>query len=123
MAGQLFLFLGGTGRDPGTLGQRVEQQLVRDDVELLLGLALDVHLAGPADHVLNARAAHLHRDGLARQCDRRDHGTDLGPALPCVQVLAEGSEVVSDEARPALNHARCPFRGIATAPLGPRGAT
>ena len=71
--GGFFVLLGRDARDGGAAAKTLHQDVIRDDVELLLRLA--VHICGTifAQHIFDARAAHLCRDCLGGQRQGGQH--------------------------------------------------
>ena len=59
------LFLGGHRAQPSAMIERLDDDFVGDDIQLLLHFALHVHVIGGAQDVGKAGAAHLVRDHLS----------------------------------------------------------
>ena len=81
----IFVFFRRHDGHVAAVAQKLQQRLIRDDVELLDLLALDVRFARDADDAGQSRAANLSRDDLGGQ---RDSGQQPGE-------LAAGARMVS----------------------------
>ena len=96
-AGREVHLLGDDGRDELPVGEGLEEDVVREGVELLLLLALDVRPAGGTEDLGEARAGEDARDPLPRERELREEGGELAGRL---RVAALGLEEVAVEAGP-----------------------
>ena len=78
---RFFIFLGCDARDGGPAAEALHEDVVRDDVELLLGLAVHVRAAAFAQDVFDARAAYFAAIAFAAR-DRADSTHVKSPVAP-----------------------------------------
>ena len=95
------------------------EDVVGDDVELLLGLAVHVGGAVFAEHVLDTRAAHLRRNRLRGQGQRRQHPREVARGALMLRfslqnVRLERRNVQSGDYRPSVNPELEPGTGTPT---------
>ena len=95
---RLLVLLGRDDRDAFAAAERAQQNLVGDDVELLLLLALHVLAADRAEHVVEARAPHVRRDHLRRDRERREDPRERAGGLGVVLLLLQDVGLQRDEA-------------------------
>src|SRR5690606_18837860 len=94
---RLLVLLGGDHGHALPAPEVADQDLVGDDVELLLRLALHVHLPGVAQHVLEAGAAHLCGDHLGGDRQRREYPGECTGGLGGSLLLLQDVRLDGDE--------------------------
>ena len=95
----VFGFLRCHGAEPPAVIHRLHDDLVRDDVELLLGLALHVLRAGGAEDVGQPGAADLVRDHLRRHREIVQDAGQLAGGLRMAALLLDDEALDRDDGR------------------------
>ena len=94
---RLFVLLRGHDRDAFAPAERAQQDVVGDHVELLLLFALHVLVADRAEHVLEARAAHLRGDHLRGDRQRRQDPGQLAAGFGIARLLLQDVRLQGDD--------------------------